>query len=272
MKYAKWFGIFAAAGLLAGCEQPGEEQTGQAVEEVVEEDVVEQRAAGIDYRVIVEAADRVEADREKDKGRKPATVLGMMGIAPGDTVIDLGSGSGYYAEIFARAVGPEGTVYGINLPMHAERFPQIVENISARAAKPGVSALEPSVMEFSEIPASYSADAAFIGQIYHDLVKEGIDREAVNKAVFNALEPGGLYVIEDHIAPADADPQTAGETWHRVPPAVIRDEVSAAGFELVAENYDLFANPDDPLDISVFDETIRGNTARVLFVFRKPEA
>lgn len=272
MKYARWLGIFAAAGALAACEQPAEEQTDQTVEEVVEEDVVEERAVEIDYRVIVEAADRVEADRAKDAGRKPATVLGMMGIEPGDTVIDLGTGSGYYAEIFARAVGPEGTVHAINLPLHAERFPQITENISARATKPGVSALAPAVMEFSEIPATYHADAVFIGQIYHDLVKEEIDRGPVNDAVFNALKPGGLYVIEDHIAAADADPQAAGEELHRVPPAVIRDEVSAAGFNLVAENYDLFANPDDPLNISVFDETIRGNTARVLFVFRKPEA
>jgi len=218
-----------------------------------------------DYAALLAAPERTEADKAKDAARKPAEVLAKIEAAPGMTVIDIGSGGGYYAENLARAVAP-GIVYAVNHPSSIESFPQITGALNARIAN-GVSNLAPEVVEFSAIPAAWQADIVFMGEIYHDVIGKGWNPEAVNAAIFNALKPGGLYVIEDHRAAAGAD---AAATLHRADPALIRRQVEAAGFALVEENFDLFANADDTLSLSVFDAAIRGKTARVLFIFRKP--
>ena len=232
------------------------------------------RAAALpDYAALLAAPDRSDADKARDAARKPAEVLAKVKAAPGMVVIDLGSGGGYYAGNFARAVAPEA-VHAVNDPLAVEQFPQILDSMATRLATPSTANIRHEIMDLTALPASWQADVAFLGEYYHDIAADhfhsGLKTAAVNAAVFNALKPGGLYVIEDHIAKADANAAEVGETLHRVPPQTIRDEVLAAGFELVEENFDLFANPDDPLTILVFDPSIRGKTARVLYIFRKP--
>ena len=56
------------------------------------------------------SADRAEADRNRDAGRKPAEVVRFLGVAPGTTVVDLIAASGYYTEVLSIAVGPMGPV------------------------------------------------------------------------------------------------------------------------------------------------------------------
>lgn len=63
---------------------------------------------------IVAAPDRSEQDRALDAGRKPAELLAFIGVKPGMRVAELGAGGGYTAELLARAVGPTGTVYGLD--------------------------------------------------------------------------------------------------------------------------------------------------------------
>jgi predicted methyltransferase len=219
-----------------------------------------------DYQKLLAAPDRSDADKAKDAGRKPAEVMLKLGVKPGQVVIDIGSGGGYYAENFARVT--QGDVYAVNHPGTLAVFPQIGPALDARIAN-GLPNLHPEVMEFLAIPSSWQADIVFMGEIYHDVIGKGWNPEATNAAIFKALKPGGLLVIEDHIAKAGGGVE-AGSNLHRADPAQIRAEVEAAGFTLVEENYDLFANPDDGLDLVVFDPAIRGHTARVLFVFRKP--
>ncbi len=55
-------------------------------------------------------ARRSDADRERDKTRKPVAVLDFFGVEPGMQVLDLLSGGGYYTEILSHAVGPSGEV------------------------------------------------------------------------------------------------------------------------------------------------------------------
>jgi len=81
---------------------------------------------------------------------------------------------------------------------------------------------------------------------YHDLGHLGIDRDAMNKAVFKALKPGGFYVIADHAGRPGTGISEAG-TLHRIEEAFLRKEVEAAGFKLAAEGTFL-RNPNDPRD------------------------
>ena len=69
---------------------------------------------------------------------------------------------------------------------------------------------------------------------YHDLGHLGVDRAAMNRAVFRALKPGGLYVIADHAGRPGTGISESG-TLHRIEEAFLRQEVEAAGFKLLEE-------------------------------------
>ncbi len=81
---------------------------------------------------------------------------------------------------------------------------------------------------------------------YHDLGFLGVDRAAMNKAVFSALKPGGFFVIADHSGRPGTGISESG-TLHRVEEAFLRKEVEAAGFKLAAEG-NFLRNPNDPRD------------------------
>lgn len=263
MKLLTLTAILTSAAFIAACS---EDQTAEPEEAVVAEEAA---VEAFDYSAMLAAEDRSEADRERDAGRKPAEVLALIGLEAGDVVIDIGAGSGYYSEIFARTVGETGFVHAVNNPGTLERFPQIVQALADRAEAMKPAKIHAMAMEFQDVPA-YDADLVFMGMMYHEIIRQNMDAAAINAAMFATLKPGGLYVIEIHNAIYGAG-RDVSDAFHRSDPAIVLEEVLAAGFELVEENTAIFDNPDDPLDILVFDETIRGKSDRTWFVFRKPE-
>ena len=74
-------------------------------------------SAPSDFRAVVDAPDRTAADRELDRGRKPAELLAFSGIKPGMKVAEIAATGGYTTELLARAVGPNGVVYAQNLSL-----------------------------------------------------------------------------------------------------------------------------------------------------------
>ena len=65
----------------------------------------------------------------------------------------------------------------------------------------------------------------------------------MNKSIFEALKPGGVYFIIDHVGPGVKTPEQI-DKLHRVDPALVKSQVLAAGFELVTES-DVLSNPAD---------------------------
>ncbi len=115
-------------------------------------------------------------------------------------------------------------------------------------------------------------DLIWISQNYHDLHNKyfgPVDIGAFNKAVFDALKPGGAYVVLDHTAAAGA-PADVTETLHRIDPATVRREVEAAGFVFDSDSV-ILANPADPRTIKVFDKSIQGHTDQFILKFRRPQ-
>ena len=88
---------------------------------------------------------------------------------------------------------------------------------------------------------------------YHDTTFMKVDRAAMNKAMFDALKPGGLLVIADHSA-RPGEGTSVGNTTHRIEESALIAEVVAAGFKHVGTG-DFLRNPEDPRDKMVFRPT-----------------
>ncbi len=181
-----------------------------------------------DYGAIVALPDRSDADRVNDKRRDPVSLLGFVGPKTGWKVLDMGAGAGYSTELMARAVGATGKVYGQN-PKESEKF-------QARAATPAMANVVAVVRPTDDpVPEGVSGlDLITFFFAYHDTTFQEVDRAKMNKAMFNALKPGGFLVIADHSARPE-DGTTVGKTYHRIAEASLRSEVEAAGFRFVAD-------------------------------------
>jgi predicted methyltransferase len=122
--------------------------------------------------------------------------------------------------------------------------------LAERAKNPAAGNIVSVVQKFEDpfppAVASNGVDLVTLMFNYHDLGHMGVDRAQMNKAVFAALKPGGMYVIADHSGRPGTGISESG-TLHRVEEAFLRKEVEAAGFRLAAEG-DFMRNPSDPRD------------------------
>lgn len=101
---------------------------------------------------------------------------------------------------------------------------------------------------------------------YHDTTFMPVDRAKMNKAMFDALKPGGHLVIADHSAKPE-DGASVGKSLHRIAERALRDEIEAAGFRLIAGG-DFLRNPADPREVSVHRSGIRND--EFVLKFEKP--
>lgn len=220
---------------------------------------------------VVAAQDRSPADRELDAGRRPAELLAFLGIQPGWRVGDMGAGGGYTAELLQRAVGSSGMVYGQNSKKVLEMFAE--KAWSARLAKPVMKSVVRLDRDFEDpFPNDIGPlDAVTLVLFYHDTVWLNVNREAMNKAVFAALKPGGVFLVVDHSA-RPGDNLSVTQTFHRIDEDVVKKEVLAAGFVLDGEA-DFLRNPSDTRDWNDSPRAAaerRGTSDRFVLRFRKP--
>jgi predicted methyltransferase len=207
-----------------------------------------------EIQAIVDSPNRTQADRDMDQRRHPAEMLAFFGVKPGMVVLDVFTGRGYTAELLARAVGPNGSVVAQNDPIVFEKFlksewdPRFSQDVMGNV-RHVVTPLDAPIPPDS---GPYDLITFIFG--YHDSVWMGRDRTAMNRALFNALKPGGYLVVADHAGnPGTGATQTG--TLHRIEESVERAELEAAGFRLVDEGQFL-RNPNDPRDAPFFKATV----------------
>ena len=208
-------------------------------------------------------ASRPQADKDRDAARHPAELMAFTGAKRGDKVAELVPGGGYVTRLLAKIVGPTGHVYATNLPTLNERFKTGVNPIIADASYGNVSIVE---QPFGELKFPEPLDIVFTSENYHDFQNMGMfltDTAALGKAAFAALKPGGLYVVTDYASAAGTG-KSMTQSLHRIDPAVIKQEVTAAGFVLETES-NAMMNPSDNL-------TARSGqgSSQIMLKFRKP--
>jgi predicted methyltransferase len=194
---------------------------------------------------------RPAADKARDEARKAAEVVAFTQVKPGTVG------------------GPTGLVYGAVGKNGKENDPL--------AANPAFPNIRVNIQPWDEFGPPEKLDVVFNSQFYHDLFNPAFDPPTggpealakVNKAIFNALKPGGVYVVVDH-AGAPGTGYTQMNTLHRIEEKVVKEELAQAGFVLEAES-DVLHNPADPHTAMVFDPSIRGKTDQFMLRFRKPK-
>jgi predicted methyltransferase len=219
------------------------------------------------------SSDRPKADLEQDERRQSRAVLALLNVKPGMRVIDVFSAGGYNTEVLARAVGVKGQVIAYNNPAYA-KFAE--KGISERYAGNRLGNVKQVTSEPSDLNLDpNSLDAALIVMSFHDAYwrpKDGTfdhtDPDTLVKKLYAALKPGGVVVVQDHVAAAGTEPKAAAEL-HRIDPATVKRDFEKAGFKFDTSS-DVLKHPADDHSKVVFDPSVRGKTDQFVYRFRKP--
>jgi predicted methyltransferase len=224
-------------------------------------------AAPANIKRAVESSARLAEQRARDADRKPAETLMLAEIAEGERIVELAAFGHYWSHMLVEAVGSSGHVYMVDMPW--------IERFGGEPARAFDAAHENATFtqaHYNQMQLPANVDAVLMVQFYHDLKRnnasESVDTADMNRRILAALKPGGIYLVIDHNAEAGSGWRDAS-TLHRIDPATIKSEVTAAGFELVQDS-NLLANPADDRKQNMRAEGLRGRTDQAVLVFRKP--
>ena len=220
-------------------------------------------AAPANVKRAVESPARPAEHRARDADRKPAETLMLLDLAEGERVVELGAFGHYWTHMLVEAVGPSGEVHMIDMPW-TDRF----GGEGGRAFDAAHDNATYTQAHYNQMQLPANVDAVMMVQFYHDLTRDDVDTADMNRKILAALKPGGIYLVVDHNAEAGSGWRDAS-TLHRIDPATIKSEVTAAGFELVQDSA-LLRNPADDHRENMRAEGIRGKTDQAVLVFRKP--
>ena len=210
-----------------------------------------------DFKAILANPERPANERALDAARKPEEVLRFYGVRAGDKVADLMASRGYYTALLSQVVGEKGVVYSAN--------PTVREETRERFKNPlyaNVKLIEGD-MGTVALPGDGSLDFVLIHLDYHEV--EPSARMGLNRGVFAALKPGGVYGVVDHSAQDGAGDQVR-KSLHRIEKALVAKEVAGVGFVLAKEG-EMLKNPNDARTESVMKD--RGNSDRFVLRFEK---
>ncbi len=229
-------------------------------------------AGDIDAKVegALAAENRPQADRDRDRNRRPLQTLKFFGLQDDMRVLELLPGGGWYTRVLGPVLADNGKLYvALGTGRTAERV----------LTQPGFENVE--VLETSDNlrrnneKRIYEVDDFEFGVSGLDMVVtfrnihnfDAASRARINSQVFKALKSGGLYGVIDHtrrhMEPANF------ENRRRIDPVLVIKEMLDVGFEFV-DFSDLHYRADDELEYEVGRRSVSGNTDRFTLLFRKP--
>jgi predicted methyltransferase len=233
--------------------------------------MVAAQSAALPENIAAAVADpsRPAADTSTDANRMPGETLAFAGVKPGMVVGEFYPGGGYFTRMLSDVVGPNGHVYAIENSV----WRGAVKADRALLADGKMTNVSVDAAAFGTVRFPRPLDIAWVTQNYHDLkiAQYGVvDTAAFNRGVFNALKPGGVFMVLDHEAPAGTGTDIAAITrLHRIEKAQVIREVTAAGFKLQAEGTFLHRDSDDH-SLPIFDKQVQGHTDQYALRFVKP--
>lgn len=163
---------------------------------------------------------RMFEDPARDAWQKPAEVIKAMRLEPGDVVVDLGAGTGYFTRRFALAVAPSGRALGLDIE------PGMVRQMEDEAERLGLGNYEARVVKSDDpqLPPQ-SVDVVFLCNTYHHIS----DRVRYFRNIARSLKPGGRVINVDFYKETDFGPPRE----HKMARAVVEKEMTMAGYRLI---------------------------------------
>ncbi|MEM7218482.1 MAG: methyltransferase [Pseudomonadota bacterium] len=211
---------------------------------------------------------RSDAEKARDKNRKPLETLQFFGLKPGMRVLELVPGGGWYTKLLAPVLREDGKLFvAVGAGRVKERLldkpgfdaVEIVAEDAKIERRGGLAAIDELDLGVRRI------DLALTFRNLHNFDPDS--RDVINKAVFKALKRGGLYGVVDHTRRHMQGDER--ENRRRMDPVLAIKEIQAAGFEFV-DYSDLHYRLDDELRYEVGRRSVAGNTDRFTLLFRKP--
>ncbi len=200
---------------------------------------------------ILAGAWRSDANKARDAYRHPKQTLEFFGVKPGQTLVEITPGGGWYAEILAPLMKGNGTyIAAVSKPRRPEG--EAAQDKSALQKKFEGDAErygEAKSVEFDAAAPSFgapgSADVVVTFRNVHNWVGGG-NAEAMFKAFFDVLKPGGTLGVADHRAAAGVDFEKIKDSGY-IPEDMVIKFAADAGFKLEAKS-EVNANPKDTKD------------------------
>ena len=237
-------------------------------------------------------AQRDAAHKARDQYRHPKETLLFFGLEPQMRVIEmLPGGEGWFTEVLAPVLRDTGKLVTVTPPADApvdylrEHYTQLNAKFDADPAT--YSKVERRTMSPAKIDlgAAGSADMVVTFRATHNWIR-GKQIDAVYKAIFEVLKPGGILGIEQHRARQGTDPAAVAEKGY-VPEAYLVKYLESVGFKLEGKS-EINANPKDTKDypegVWTLPPTLRlgekdrdkylaiGESDRMTLKFRKPKS
>ena len=206
---------------------------------------------------------RTDAEKERDRNRRPVSTLKFMGLSDDMKVAELIPGGGWYTKLLAPVLKEKGELY---LAYGAGRVAEglLKENKDFSHVK--VVAKDAKLYR-KEDAKFYSLENADMGlkdldmvltfRNYHNFDFDG--RKDMNDAAYNALKVGGIYGVVDHTRRHMQ--RDDSENRRRFDPVLAIKEIQDAGFILI-DYSDMHYRPDDELRYEVGRKSVTGNTDR----------
>ena len=181
---------------------------------------------------------------EREREERTELLLSMLPLEAGDTVADIGAGSGYFTRRLSRMVGDEGTVIATDIQ------PQMLEILESGLLREGIANVEPMLGTITDCGLKPSSvDMILLVDVYHEFDHPW----EMSRSMLRALRPDGVVALVEYRAD---DPGVPIKPLHTMTAEQSRLEFEAAGFTLVGETVgdlpwqrlQLFAGPDRPVE------------------------
>lgn len=211
------------------------------------------------------------ADAADDAHRKIADIMTFAQVKPGQKVVELIPADGYWTRVFSGIVGAQGHVYTIWPDQYQQYVGESYTKWQGLIATPQYSNVSLLRQPAAALSVPESVDLVFTAQNYHDYHDKfmgPVDMKAFDKKVFDALKPGGIFVIIDNVAHTGSGFSDT-DTIHRVDPEAVKKEVESAGFVFDGSSSAL-KNPADKHTMISYKPPMSGHNDEFIFRFRKP--
>lgn len=215
---------------------------------------------------------RPQTDKDRDARRKPVDVLEFSGVKPGDTVIDLLGGGGYYTELLSHVVGDKGHVYLVNSPLFVNFTKDQIQERLANNRLKNVTRIDGP---WNDLGMPEKADAIFIVLGYHDIYVPRpnnpafeADPDAFFQQIHASLKPSGKLLVIDHAA-AKGTGKTHASSLHRIEEAFAKQDFENHGF-VFESDLAVLRNPNDDFSKDIWAKGIMQHTDRFIHLYRKP--